>query len=305
MRMPKGQSLNWAALLLAIAAAYVNYKIAHFDAAKDVFQYQKISGLLYLAIAANLFVAYVNYKRLVKISVAPTSTIAAAAQGYIQLQGIAQTAQPFTTPNLRFSCVWYRAWTYAHFCDDPLSKRPTDVRLLDFEVSDQAFQIKDKTGVCIIQPDGAEVMGVIKREAIKNNHRYVEEFLPAGKQLYVIGHLDSRQMHYTAEAVHHEVGEVLKNWKASPDKRLKKFDQDDNGEIDAQELQYVRAAAKLEVTARHLVKNHLVYTLTKPTDKQIFLIAAMSPQALSRQYRVWSIINSVLAMLMLFIMSKV
>ena len=66
----------------------------------------------------SLFAGLFNYWRLLKISEAPISTIAAAAQGYIELQGVANCEKPLTTPYHGIPCVWYRAWVFANTADD-------------------------------------------------------------------------------------------------------------------------------------------------------------------------------------------
>lgn len=63
------------------------------------------------------FATIFNYWRLLKISEAPISTIAAAAQGYVELHGTASTQNSLKTPFHGIPCVWYRAWVYANVDD--------------------------------------------------------------------------------------------------------------------------------------------------------------------------------------------
>ena len=80
---------------------------------------QAWSWLLSIALVFSFFAALFNYWRLLKITEAPTSTIASAAQGYIELQGVASTLKAFKTPYHGIPCVWYRGWVYANRLDNP------------------------------------------------------------------------------------------------------------------------------------------------------------------------------------------
>ena len=73
---------------------------------------------LFICCVASLIAALFNYWRLLKITEAPISTIAAAAQGYIELQGKAFTPKLLKTPYIGSACVWYRAWVYAYVGDE-------------------------------------------------------------------------------------------------------------------------------------------------------------------------------------------
>jgi hypothetical protein len=199
-------------------------------------------GLVGCAIGATLIVALFNYARLLKITEAPTSTIAAAAQGYIELHGVASTEKPLKTPYHNIPCVWFRAYAYANRVD-PETKE-FDKGLLSFTESKQTFQLKDDSGVCDVNPQGAEVIFVEKRTQIKNDHRYVEEYLPTNRSVYLLGYLDTLHHYNTSKAIEKDTADLLVSWKKNPSKLLSRFDLDYSGQIDMQEWEVARALAR-------------------------------------------------------------
>lgn len=264
--------------------------------------------ILSFAVLMSMFALAFNYWRLLKITEAPISSIAAAAQGYIELHGTANTAKPLKTPFQGIPCVWYRAWVYADRQDttgsNKISNKIADTRLLEYMESDQPFQLQDSSGSCMINPKGAEILYSEKRTRHKNEHRYVEEYLPAGKGLYLLGHLDTRHEYNTIEAIQRDTSALLASWKTNPVKLLLRFDEDRNDQIDMAEWEKARADARREVEAHHQMRAHSgIYTLAKPAQGQLFLISALSPQALRGRYECWSWVH--LGALVLLLMAYV
>jgi hypothetical protein len=256
-------------------------------------------GLYDTATVATLISALFNYARLLKITEAPTSTIAAAAQGYIELHGVASTEKPLKTPYHNIPCVWFRAYAYANRIDPETNE--FDKGLLSFTESKQIFQLKDESGVCDVNPAGAEVIFVEKRTQLKNDHRYVEEYLPTNRSLYLLGHLDTLHHYNTNKAIEKDTADLLVSWKKNPSKLLSRFDRDYSGQIDMQEWEFARQQARQEVEARHAMLAHnQKVTMAKPQNGQLFLISALSPQALRQQYRRWSLVHLVLFFVLLF-----
>ena len=242
-----------------------------------------ISAALLLAIFASIF----NYWRLLKISEAAISSIGAAAQGYIELQGIASylNNQALKTPYQGISCVYFRASAYADVVDDEGNK---STRLLQYDESKASFRLTDGTGECIVNPAGAEILSLTKTTQHKNNHRYVEEYLPTNARLYVIGHLDTRHDYNTQQAVNEDVAKLLTALKADKAKLLNSYDQNRDGQIDMQEWQQVRRDAQRQVENEHALKaQDSSYLLAKPAQNKLFLISALSPQKLRARLVCW------------------
>lgn len=261
--------------------------------------------LILLALAASTFAAYFNYWRLLKITEAPVSTIAAAAQGYVELQGVASTDKLLKTPYHGIPCVWYRAWVYANRREQSYSSKIVDNRLLEYVESDVSFQLNDDTGTCTVDPRGAEIIFAEQRTFFKNEHRYVEAYLPAGKPLYVLGQLDTRHEYFNEDAVNRDVRATLAELKRNPQKLLNQYDHDRNGEIEMSEWELARRDAIAQVQARHAMHAFQGdFTLSKPADGHLFLISAQSPQALLESYRHWAMVHFAMVVVLVLSMLK-
>lgn len=262
---------------------------------------------LMAAIATSFFASIFNYWRLLKITEAPISTIAAAAQGYVELFGKASTDKPLKTPYQDIPCVWYRSSVYANReNDDDKVADLLNMMPLEYTESKTVFTLDDGTAQCKVDPQGAEVIYFEARTWRKNDHRYVEEYLPVGKPLYVIGNLDTRKELLDEAALHRAIGTKLADWKTRPQQLLNRYDQNLNGQIDMDEWELARRDAINEVKAEHVMqtnlndKNGSDFTLAKPAGK-LFLISAKSPKQLRASYKIWVAAHlGVLALLLAF-----
>ncbi len=286
----KSPSVNIAALGLAAGVLLIyclRFNIVH--------------GWWQVAILASIFASIFNYWRLLKITEAPISTIAAAAQGYVELFGKAITDKPLKTPYQNIPCVWYRAWVYANREGDDDSIDLLNQQLLDYSESQLSFTLDDGTGQCTVNPSGAEVVYFEARTWRKNDHRYAEEYLPMNKPIYVIGQLDTRHEVLDDDAIKHYLSEKLTNWKTNQQQLINRFDQNRDGQIDMAEWQLARQEALKEVKAEHAMQaNTGNFTLAKPAGK-LFLISAKSPQQLRDSYKMWLAIQlGMLALLLVF-----
>lgn len=261
--------------------------------------------LLGMAFLASVFAAFFNYLRLLKITEAPISTIAAAAQGYVELHGISSTQPSLKTPYHGIPCVWYRAWAYANRADSSFSKKPIDSRLLEYVESDHLFRLKDETGTCMVDPKGAEIIFAEQRTFFKNEHRYVEEYLPAGRSIYVLGQLDTRHDHFDQNVINQDIRASLAELKLSPQKLLNRYDHNRNGQIDMDEWEAARQDVTRHVHAKHAMKAHTgSFTMAKPADEHLFLISAKSPQELVASYRHWAIVHLLILIVSLIALVK-
>ncbi len=288
-------AVNLAGAGVPLGMLYAAY-LLHLDPAQKTLWVL----LLSLALVASAFAAFFNYWRLLKITEAPISTIASAAQGYIELHGTASTQTALKTPYHGISCVWYRAWVYANRRESSYPRKVIDTRLLQYAESDNLFQLQDETGACMVDPKGAEIIFAQQRTFLKNEHRYVEEYLPAGRRLYVLGQLDTRHGHFDRDVINNDVRETLADLKLDPQKLLNRYDHNRNGQIDMDEWESARQDVIKQVDAKHAMKAHTgSFTLEKPADEHLFLISAKSPNELAASYRHWAIAHFVILLLLL------
>lgn len=241
--------------------------------------------LALLSMAASLVAWLFNLRRLLAISEYPTSTIAAAAQGYVELVGAARWQLPLTSPLSGRKCVWFRYWIYAR--DDN-----GIWQLEKYQGSEQAFDIEDATGRCYIEPAGAEIIAAERQRRRRHDHCYIEELIPVGQSTYVLGQLQTITEATAAQQIRQEVGQLLAKWKKAPQQFLRRFDLDGNGEVDMHEWEQARAHAQLEVMQQKGVLNgnevHLVHA---PKDGRLFLISGVSPHELRSRYRFWALLH--------------
>jgi hypothetical protein len=177
--------------------------------------------------------------------------------------------------------------------------------LLNYTESQLNFTLDDGTGQCTVNPKGAEVVYFEARTWRKNDHRYVEEYLPVNKPIYVIGQLDTRKDILDEVALNKEVGAKLRELKANPQQLLRRYDQNLDGQIDMDEWEKARQDVIKEVKAAHALQanNNAHFTLVKPVGK-LFLISAKSPQQLRDSYKTWLAIQFGILTLLLVLFIK-
>jgi hypothetical protein len=256
--------------------------------------------LLWSCVAVSSVAAVFHYWRLLKMHEAPISTIAAAAQGYVELYGRACTEIPLRTPYQGIPCVWYRAWVFANRQNPHHAKLVLENRLLDYVESQSVFTLDDGTAQCQVNPAGAEVVYYQARTWRKNDHRYVEEFLPTNQSIYVIGQLDTRHDVLSASALNKEVSARLKDLKSRPQHLLNLYDHNLNQEIDMDEWELARQDVIHQVKSEHAMRAHTgSFVLSKPADRHLFLISAKSPAQLRTQHKQWLLVYLVISAVLL------
>jgi hypothetical protein len=115
------------------------------------------------------------------------SKIDTAAQGYVELNGIAEPMPDETLrdPASGIVCVWYRVETQVNQGGGWVIERT--VR------SGVPIRLRDETGVCLVLPKGAELRLASEarvKESARREHR-VQRIL-AGDRLYAIGRFETR-----------------------------------------------------------------------------------------------------------------
>jgi len=241
----------------------------------------ELTVLLVVLAAATAFGFYQAFRRLWKARViedAPTAKVRSAHQGYVELIGEAQAmrGEPIIAPLSKLACCWYR-YTIE-------SKEGGKWRLSRKEVSDGLFLLRDDTGECIVDPEGAEVTPGSKRVwygdgndpitvvmpprgaegvalgpvimrssagSLNSRYRYTEELIVAGDRLYALGEfktLDDIDHHQSRSEM---LGALLRDWKRDWRRLLHRFDHNRDGQIDADEWEDARRVAEREVARDH------------------------------------------------------
>lgn len=223
--------------------------------------------------------------RLRAIRDTPTSKIASAAQGYVELTG---RGHPFAEPLLGklslLPCLWYR---YRIERQDSENKWKT----VDSGESDDSFILRDETGECVVDPEQAEISTRHRDQWHDGDYRYTEWKLIEHDSLYVIGQFRTQGGSSLDFNTREELNALLAEWKKDMPALLKRFDLDNNGTLDMQEWMLARSAAKRDVAKlmREAQAQPDINIISRPREGELFLISNLDQEKLSRRYLLWSL----------------
>jgi hypothetical protein len=222
--------------------------------------------------------------RLRAIRDTPTSKIASAAQGYVELVGL---GHPFGEALLGklslLPCLWYRY---------KIEKRESGNKwkTMDNGESDDSFILRDSTGECVVDPEQAEILTRHRDQWHDGNYRYTEWKLIEHDSLYVIGQFRTQGGGSLEFNTREELGALLADWKKDMPTLLKRYDLDNNGTLDMREWMLARSAAKREVSKmmREEQAQPDINIISRPRQGELFLISNLDQDKLSRRYLLWS-----------------
>jgi E3 ubiquitin ligase len=273
-------------------------------------------GLLIAAIAGFFFAfKYMHRKRIIEDT--PTSKIRSAAQGYLELigHGHLMEGQPIVSPLTGNTCTWYEYKVE----ERRQSSKNSEWKTIRKGISDELFLIKDETGQCIIDPEGAHVTvskknvwygaqssptndplstskkrGFFTGLIVNNKYRYTEKLLHSGESLYAIGLYKTVGGAGASFNINEDVRELIREWKTDTETLMKKFDTDGDGEIDLNEWQKVREEAYQQVMKKHSEQKILppVHLMNKTNDKRRpFILSSIAQDDLTRRLHIYSVLS--------------
>lgn len=237
------------------------------------------------AMALISFFAWLSaLHRLRMIRDTPTSKVASAAQGYVELAGRGRPYgdTPLISKLRALPCLWYR-----YKVEHRTSKDKWET--LDSGESADPFVLRDDSGDCVIDPEHAEIVTKHRDHWTEGDYRYTEWKFIRDDSLYAIGEFRTRSVgaEFDARA---ELNALLAEWKRDMPALHARFDLDRDGELDEKEWMLARQAAKREVAKmkREAHAQPDVHLLGLPHDGKLFLISNFSPEKLARRYLFWS-----------------
>lgn len=243
--------------------------------------------LICLALLAllSLFAWLSALRRRRTISDTPTSRVASAAQGYVELHGKGKTiaGTPLYSPLTGLPCLWYRFQIETKDHDGKW-------RTVERGESRSSFLLDDGSGECVIDPESAEIMTRHKETRTIGDRRHSEWSLLIGDPIYAIGEfrtIGGAALELDATA---DTRDLLAAWKADQGSLLKRFDLDGDGELSLTEWELARQAARREVARHHdeLRAASDTHLLGRPADGKLHLVANLDPQRIARRYLYWS-----------------
>lgn len=253
---------------------------------------------------------YLRRARLIEDT--PTSRIRSAAQGYVEIVGAVSPVRnkELAAPLSGHSCVWYS------YKIQRLQKsgRSSHWKTVEEGTSNQYFVIQDDTDACIVHPEGAEVMtthsrtwygntprpgqadtrNILLRALSSRRYRYIEKLIHVHDIIYALGSFGTSGGGRNIPDAHQMTGQVIREWRQNYSEILKRFDQDRNGEIDLQEWEVVREAARQEAEVRRQEMVHLptAHALSRTSDKHHpFIISTFSQKTLAKKFRCYALLN--------------
>jgi hypothetical protein len=230
-----------------------------------------------------------SLRRAQTIAQLPTSRIASAAQGYVEVVGraIVHENHRIVSPVSGLPCIWYR---YRLYEKDGERNGWTEI---DEGVSSATFDIRDGGATCTIDPDHAEVVGAEVRTTYPHGNKLVEELLHGGIPIYALGEFITLGGAGTALSAREDVNALLASWKADPVALQRRFDLNRDGQVDLQEWELARRLAQKTVEAQHreLRAQPGVNLMRAPADGRLFLISSLAPQALRRRFVLWAVFH--------------
>lgn len=233
----------------------------------------------------------------------PTSRVRSAAQGYVEIGGIAvlfaNSLNP--APLTRRSCVWW----YYKIEERRESRGKRRWETLHSATSDETFLLQDEDKSCVVDPEGAEVhpaerqvwygsnewpaqiLGTHSRiGALFHRYRYTEYRIPDSCTLGAIGEFRSLGRIENA-SIEDEVVVLLRRWKQDQAGLLRRFDTNRDGVLSVAEWERARTAARAQILSEQTRDSATpgVHLLARPRDGRPFLLAALGLTRIARKAR--------------------
>lgn len=241
---------------------------------------------LLLVAAISLLAWSSSWRRARLIDDTPTSRIASAAQGYVELIGRGQPPDglPLLSPLNGLPCLWYR------YIVERRNSKNQWVTETHGE-SEAGFVIDDGSGLCLVVPEGAEMLISRKERWTRDERRYTQWLLIKQQRIYTLGEFHTVGSVDVELTLDTEIKELLASWKRQPAELLRRFDHDGDGQIDLAEWERARAAARQEVLASRSERQAAAeaHLMREPHDGRLYLISDLAPEVLSRRYRRWAL----------------
>lgn len=246
-------------------------------------------GVLALVSTISFFAWIGNYRRHRSITDTPTSRVASAAQGYVELVGKAaqHPGRTFLSKLTALPCLWFRYRTERKTGDNKWE-------VVDRGVSSETFLLVDSSGECVIDPDNAEIMTSHKQIWRQGDYRHTEWLLLPGDRLYVLGDFVTLGGAAAQLDPGQDTAALLTEWKKDRPTLMRRFDLDGDGEIDLKEWELARRQARREVEKHHAeiyATDNSVHLMRRPTDGRLYVVSNLEPDKLARKYILWSVFH--------------
>jgi len=234
-----------------------------------------------LAAAAFGWLRAVHHSRLILDT--PTSRVASAAQGYAELfgRGLPLDGMPLYSPLYGLPVLWYRLLVERREGSNWVRR--------DEDVSEASFLLDDGSGICAVDPEGAEMLVSRKDVQVQGDRRLTQWCLIKHDDIYVLGDFVTLGSIDPDRDSARQVRELLAEWKADRARLLLRFDANGDGQIDLQEWEAARSEATREVERqqREIDAAPEAHLVRRPEGRRLYLISDLDPKRLGRRYQIW------------------
>lgn len=275
--------------------------------ADEFFWWTAIAAALAVATFAATFV-FTHRTRLIEDT--PTSRLRSAAQGYIEVEGIASLmpGPAIVCPLTMTDCAWWRYKVeQKQTRTDLRGRRRTRWVTVDSGTSDDCFLINDGTGQCVVDPTGAQVIPAVTRRWYGHrprpdvgwehgrgfwrsafcDYRYTEELILPANAVYALGSYRTQSGAPDAFDEQADLRELLHKWKH--DKAMMALlDRNKDGTVDMKEWEAARRMAVQKVREQHVeraVNTPDLNILARPKDRRPYILSGIPQVNLIRRYR--------------------
>ena len=239
------------------------------------------------------------------VSNTPTSLIRSAAQGFAEFEGWGHLlpGPPVVAPLTGTVCLWYHVKVVERSEGD--RRKWTVVR---DEASDGLFLLRDSSGECVVDPEGAHITPNVSLSWSGDNlltdlppalssgwslgarFRYTEKRLEVGSRLYVMGDFSTHGGSQEVPDTRAEVRVQLHQWKRDYPALMRRFGGNGDGQIDTREWEAVRSAATDEVRRqqRERMGSRTVSLISRPGEGREYVISSVSQERLVQRWRWWA-----------------
>jgi len=243
-----------------------------------------VSALALMALVA-FFAWMMSLRRARAIGDTPTSRIASAAQGYVELVGRGRNHpdSPVLSKLTHLPCLWYR-YIVEQRTSNNKWQRVASGR------SDESFILEDGSGECLVDPEHAEVLPRRSETWHQGDYRYTEWLILTHETVYALGEFSTIGGENQELDLKRDVSALLADWKRDHPGLLARFDLDRDKQISEKEWMLARSQARREVRRTHneLRTQPGTHLLHQPRDGRLFLISNIDPAELSRRYTLWA-----------------
>jgi len=268
--------------------------------------------ILTVACIASFVATFVFFQRARIIEDTPTSRIRSAAQGYVELEGIADDLpnNKLISPLTKNACVWFE-YEIERYVGGKHSRWVTEEK----DESEQHFILKDDTGQCLVNPVDATItpecsvvwyghtrqpdfstapQGYRSDSTVfsigMGRYRYTEKRLHASDHIYALGDFRTYQSARQIPSLNEAISDRLKRLKKNKEWLLRHYDKDGDGNIDMDEWERARKDAIRMIQEEYADSPEAgIHVLDKSSERRLpFLLSAYPQDDLTSKYKMYS-----------------